>query len=173
MFARTGRRATLALALALGLAMTFSATASASAAPGSARSTSVAGSWNDPDPLTQTATQRGPVVVLAYSGASRWTGDLTGSTGFRGRAIVTRSGTIVGPLQETFTGELAGVGSGTLQLSELLRQDANTGAITIDAAVTGGTGAFAKVRGSLHFVGVTDAEGVGGGSYTGVLRSTR
>ena len=57
---------------------------------------------------------------------------------------------------------------GTLTFTEQLRQDP-TGALTIDAQVTAGTGQLVGVRGTLHFTGHTDQQGVGGGRYTGHL----
>lgn len=144
----------------------------ASAAP---RPVTVSGTWDNADPLTVTVvSQNRAITVLGFDGVSRWSGDLTGPTSFTGRGLLpTRPAVLVGTISETFTGSVAGIGSGTLRFVETFRQDVTTGAITIDAQVVGGTGALSTVRGYLRFVGVTDADGVGGGTYSGGLAGTR
>ncbi len=164
------RRLAVTFAVVL-LAVSWAAAPPAGAAP---RLRAVHGSWDNADPLASTLTQHGPVAVLDFAGGSRWSGDLAGPTSFTGRGILpARSVVLVGTITETFAGSLDGVGAGTLSFVETFHQDVTTGRITIDALVVGGSGAFSAAGGRLRFIGVTDADGVGGGTYEGVLRTDR
>jgi len=112
-------------------------------------------------------------LVITFAGQTSWSGDLTGSTTYTGRGrINNRSGDLVASVRETFRGSVKGIGAGTLEFSELLQQDGATGAVTVVGHVTGGTGALAGVRGTLHFSGSSDATGFGGGSFRGELTNT-
>jgi len=164
------------IALAAGLAATaapVSASAHASTAveqaQGEPESSAVGGLWHNSDPIAITSTVKHPAyVTVTFTGASRWSGDLTGPTSYSARARVDQRGALTGVIHERFTGRLADVGTGTLTFTEHFRQDP-TGALTIDAQVTAATGQLAGVRGTLHFTGHTDQQGVGGDRYTGHL----
>lgn len=173
MFTHLHRRISLALGL---LCATMLAAPSAAAAPPvpAAVAVAVSGTWVGSDPITITGvSQRGSLVVLHFAGTTTWSGTLNGSTTYTGAAVVhPDTHLLLAPVVETFTGQVEGVGSGTLQLSELLKQDTRTGAVTVTAHVTGGTADLTDLRGTLHFIGVSDANGIGAGTYTGQLATT-
>lgn len=130
--------------------------------------TLVRGTWTTGDATFSTTVPAGPNLRIGGSGASVWSGDLVGATTFTFRVLqLARSGVIRGQLNETFTGSVAGVGTGTLIFVEQVVQSTTTGDLTITAEITHGTGALSTLHGALRFTGSTDAAENGGGDYTG------
>lgn len=130
--------------------------------------TLVGGTWTTGAATFSSIVPAGPNVRIGGSGASEWSGDLVGATTFTFRVLqLARSGVIRGQLDETLTGSVAGVGTGTLTFVEQVVQSTTTGDLTISAEVTNGTDALSGLRGALRFTGSTDAAENGGGAYTG------
>lgn len=137
-----------------------------------AAATAVHGNWINSEPLKILSSEtKGAVTEVTFSGRTTLTGDLSGRTTFTGRGTInSRTGIITGQIKETFFGSVAHLGRGTIHFSERFRQNATTGALTIDARTVSGTQALEDVRGPVTFVGFTDAQEVGNGTYTGHLR---
>ena len=130
--------------------------------------TLVSGTWTTGDAVFTSFVPAGPNARIGGSGKSQWSGDLIGATTFTFRVLqLARSGVMRGQLDETFTGSVAGVGTGTLTFVEQVVQSTATGELTISAEITHGTSALSALRGALHFTGSTDTSENGGGAYTG------
>ncbi len=128
----------------------------------------VAGRWSNPDPLTiVSSSQHRGITTLRFTGHSRWTGDLLGTTSFTGHGRIDRNGVLTGTLDERFTGRVREVGQGTLTFAETFRIDTVSGAVLVEARTTGGSSRLSHVRLTLRFTGTSDAQGVGQGRYTG------
>lgn len=135
--------------------------------------TLVSGTWTSGAADFTSFVAAGPNARIGGSGASEWSGDLIGATTFTFRVLqLARSGVIRGQLDETFTGSVEGVGTGTLSFVEQVVQSTTTGELTISAEITHGTGALSTLRGALHFTGSTDPSENGGGAYTGRFTSS-
>ena len=96
-----------------------------------------------------------------------WHGDLEGrTTGVTHGVVNTRTLANEGTVTETFTGRVAGIGSGHLNLDELFRVTSR-GDLTVTARIVGGDGALAGVHGTMHFTGYSDLlTGKRAGTYT-------
>jgi hypothetical protein len=141
-----------------------SGSAATSTPPGAAN-----GTWIDADPLTIIGvTPLGARALVDATGRSQWNGRLTGTTSFTLRAVLSADGSGAGVIDETFDGSVVGVGTGKLRFAEgfVLSPD---GSINISAASVSGAGGLASAHAVLRFTGRTDASGVGGGQYTGVV----
>jgi hypothetical protein len=166
------RTRSLISVIAAGLALVMAPTHAAIAADTSGDSDrqAVAGRWNNPDPLTITSSsQHHGITTITFTGSSLWTGDLLGRTSFTGHGRINRHGVLSGALVEQFTGRVREVGQGTLSFSERFRIDLISGALLINARITGGTSQLSHLHGTLRFTGTSDAQGVGQGPFTGSL----
>ncbi|MDQ6695989.1 MAG: hypothetical protein M3Z46_00845 [Actinomycetota bacterium] len=131
----------------------------------------LAGTWVNPTAQMVVATRLlGPDTYLNATGGTDWHGSLEGSTQYDLRGVFD-SKTFVGggALTETFTGRLASGAEGLLLLDETFHF-ATDGSLEIVAHVETGTGAFKRARGEITFIGHSDANGVGSGTYAGTLR---
>jgi hypothetical protein len=94
-------------------------------------------------------------------------GDLEGrTTGVTHGVVNTKTLANEGTVTETFTGRVAGIGSGHLNLDELFRVTSR-GDLTLTARIVGGDGALAGVSGTMHLTGFSDLlTGKRAGTYT-------
>lgn len=143
-------------------------------APGAqagARTHAVSGSWQEVVPVSMTSytPSAGDPLTGRYQGigSTLWQGTWTGVTHYvmQGTAnLVTGAGS--GTLQETFVGRSDDGGTGTLDFSETYTL-ADDGTLVIQARITGGSGDFARARGSVSFLGQQYGVATGNGSYSG------
>lgn len=122
-------------------------------------------------PLTITNVQpSGSGLTFDVAGGDVWTGTLNGTTSYTGTGYLdpaTGEGTL--RLDETFTGTVRGLGTGTLHNQDFA-QFHGDGSNTVEDFIVDGTGQLHGVRGYLHFVGQTDGQdGPSAGSYDGFL----
>ena len=153
------RTLVLTLAGLLVVAATLASSATA-AAP-----ISLSGTWST-TPLTPTGFKQAggntklPAIVL-----STWSGALAGTAVASATFLIHPDGSIIAaPIRETFTGTVAGVGSGTLELIEEGRGQPD-GSTEIDATIVSGTGDLASLHGRLIFVGTCHVSGPCAGTY--------
>lgn len=140
------------------------AAAHAAYAPASVQGT---GSWVDAGICAPIAPP--PGTDIACAGSTIWHGPLLmGTTTYTVAGTFTAAGDIVGTATETFTGSAANGAQGTIDFIESLSLRAS-GEILVSADAVGGTGDFCHVRGHLVFTGISDPNGIGGGSYSGHL----
>jgi hypothetical protein len=157
-------KATLALVCSVFIA----AAAALPATSGTLRTLDVSGVWVPSDFGTTSCRSAASLLFCATSAfRSDYTGSLTGASR---SDFVQVNNCVTGHAQgiglEKFTGSIAGLGSGTLtwviRFSSALAPDCFTPtSFEGDGFITSGTGALARVRGSLHFT----FDG-----YTGTLR---
>jgi hypothetical protein len=127
----------------------------------------VSGTWST-TPFTPTGfKQAGVNTKLPGIVLSTWSGALAGTAVALATFFIHPDGSIVAaPVRETFTGTVAGVGSGTLDLVEEGRGEPD-GSTEIDATIVSGTGDLASLHGRLIFVGTCDVSGACAGTYAG------
>jgi hypothetical protein len=99
-----------------------------------------------------------------------WHGDLEGRTKVAMRGVLnTKTFANDGIDTGTFTGHVAGIGSGHLILAESFRITPR-GDLTLQARIVSGDGALAGLRGTIRFTGFSDLlTGKGAGTYTAHL----
>ena len=127
-------------------------------------------------PLTVTnAVVDGDVVTFDGSSGDEWSGDLTGTTTYAGHGTLNlTTGETRMVLHETFTGTVAGFGTGQIHFVEYLQSGpSNLG--QVDCVITGGTGELRGIAGALEFKAtqVIDPDpygnGITSGGYSGFL----
>jgi hypothetical protein len=191
MTTRSARRrsttAFFALAMSLGLAACTGSSSSAGASQPSAntavpttafnltqktapRFRVVHGTWVQPPVDVSNIKPHGDgKVSYDAAGGTRWNGDLTGNTKFTIKGVAsTTTFANRGTIRETFTGNFAGIGDGTLSFVEAFTES-DTGALTIYATVVDGSGGLRDLRGVLRFTGQVAEAGEGTGTYDGAL----
>lgn len=129
----------------------------------------VRGTWSNPvgscfahiisfDPST------GDVIC---TGTSDWTGTWTGSTTWTLTGNVNlATGAGSGRIDEVFTGRARDRRKGTLTFVEQFTLDA-TGKIDIRGEIVGSSGGLAGSHGHARWIGITNADGSGSGTYSG------
>ena len=122
---------------------------------------SVQGTVTDPGLAVTQVKPSGSVLRFHASGGSAWSGDLEGTTTYKGRGVFDPATSEVRIfLRETFTGTFDGR-TGTLRCVELLTQHAD-GSGEVDAVVVGGSGDLAGTHGYLQFVFASRSAGPAG-----------
>jgi uncharacterized protein (DUF2147 family) len=144
-----------------------SAPAASSPAAPSPTAEAVTGKWANPTAAITLSSTGG---VIKQRSGSVWTGDLDGKTTFNAvlHADPKAAGSLVGTINETFTGSVHDIGQGHLFLSEEIT-DSKNGGVVVDATVLRGDAGLKGVTGHLHFTGSSDIQGIGDGTYTGSL----
>jgi len=121
-------------------------------------------------PLTVTSVvPDGAIYRIEGFSGDHWDGTLTGDTSYSGSGTFDpATGAVAMVLHETFTGTVAGVGSGQIQFVEYLQQS-GPGNATVDCLVTSATGDLAGLHGYVHFrqTGVIDPDPTGNGTSVG------
>lgn len=104
------------------------------------------------------------------AGSSTWLGSLSGVTLYRATTtydLISGAGT--GTIAETFDGRSADGRSGTLTFAETVTSTPtgvpDTGTLYLVADVVGGSGGFARARGSILFVGTVNGAQTSGGYH--------
>jgi hypothetical protein len=145
------------------------ASATVAAGAGAAKTAHVSGTWTvTTGPTTKYAKVGGNIRTTGYF-YSTWSGDLAGSTVAFATFVIHPDGRSIGaPVHETFTGTLAGVGGGTIEMTEVAHGTPD-GSAEVDASVVGGTGALGSLHGRLVFLGTCDPNGNCAGTYSGTL----
>jgi hypothetical protein len=139
------------------------------APPGSPPAIAASGQWTDADPLSVVSAQpAGAGELVTATGSSLWSGTLSGTTHFVVRALIDPSGAAHGTIDETFDGGVQGLGSGEIRFAESFSQQPSGDLHIAAVAVSSGDG-LVDAGGALAFSGATDASGVGGGTYRGVI----
>jgi len=122
-------------------------------------------------PLTVTNVMvDGDVVTFDASAGDQWSGDLTGTTTYRGHGtldLTTGESRVV--VYETFTGTVAGIGTGEMHSIDYIQSGPdNLG--QADCVVIGGTGGLAGIHGALQFrtTQLVDPDPFGNGTNDGV-----
>ncbi len=130
----------------------------------------VSGTWVNPTAIVITSiTPDGAKFDIVYTSGTQWHGSLEGTTAFTATNLfdpATNDST--GTIDETFTGSIPGVGSGTLRFTE--QYSLHQGIVSLDATVVSGTGQLSTVTGTIHFDGTSDDQGIGNGTYAGTLQ---
>ncbi len=126
-----------------------------------------AGTWADTEPVTFTS-QDPNTGAFTGTGSSNWAGSLTGTTQYSIGGKFTANGYGSGTIDEVFTGRDVRGRQGTLSFHETWTSDP-LGNTSIHAVVKSGSGDFHGAIGQLTFKGVTDATGVGGGTFSGTI----
>jgi hypothetical protein len=166
-------RRTFAAALLVVLAVTAATSAASPAHPAKRHPLiRVHGTWTDPvgtcvshvtsfDPATGTFTCTGTTVFTGtWVGSTTWT--LTGRRDPSSRIVT-------GEIHEVFKGHTRGGRRGTLTFVEQLTEDA-TGKEDTRARIVRGSGGMAGSRGQVHFIGQSNPDNSGSGTYSGLWR---
>ena len=166
-------RTSFRLAALVAIAAVAAAAIAAHGAAGASTSIPVSGTFTVIDPGTTTCATNGAPFILRCETTGftiQYSGSLTGTsviTGPGALIINCKTGTLFGVGTETFTGSVAGVGSGTLTWRRTGGSDFDcaTGELSNfsgHGAIIGGTGDLAGLHGNLLF---------GPGTYSGELHS--
>jgi hypothetical protein len=133
----------------------------------------VSGSWLNAVPcvLTSYANETGNFTC---TGSSVWFGAWEGVTAFELKAVMDRStGNVHGTITETFAGSTGAEHAlGTLSLTEVLDFDGRTGAVQIEADITGGAGdpTFRCSSGHVSYDGWAAPVAMGFGGWRGTWK---
>jgi len=129
----------------------------------------VSGTWSDPpgaciDHIISFDPSTGD---FACTGTSEWTGTWTGSTTWTltGNQNPT-TGATSGRINEVFRGHLPNGSAGTLTFVERITIDP-AGNTAIRGRIVDSSGGLARSHGHARWIGVSNTEGSGGGSYFG------
>ncbi len=130
----------------------------------------VTGTFLDPGPAIGAVTPDGSRYRVDLIGGTNWYGQLSGTSTYTGTVWSDGAppAALNGILHETFTGSLAGVGSGQIHCLDELSVGAD-GVGRVDCMVTGGTGRFKYAQGEVHFAATTAADGSTTGTTDGFL----
>ena len=160
------------------IGLTLMVTTPASAATGRARHgiAHVSGTFiGAPLIISNLQTTDGITYSFDVAAGDEWDGDLVGHTTYTGHGTLNIStGEFRAIYDETFTGTVAGLGTGQLHFVEYA-QAGPTNLGQVDCLVVGATGDLAGVRGGVEFraTSVVDPDpsgnGTSYGSYTGYL----
>lgn len=132
---------------------------------------SVSGVWSTTSPIPTGFKQAGVNIKLPGVVFSTWSGDLQGTTVATATFLIHPDFSIVAaPTRETFTGNVSGVGTGTLDFVEEAHGQPD-GSTEIDATIVRGTGELAGLHGRLIFLGNCDLSGACNGTYSGEIKS--
>jgi hypothetical protein len=132
--------------------------------------TRVHGAWTDPAGSCVSHLTVDPATgVFTCTGTTAWTGTWVGSTTWTLTAHRDpASGVLTGRIREVFKGR-AGRRHGTLTFVEQLTQDA-TGKEVSRGRIVRGSGGLAGSRGDVRFIGQSNRDGSGSGTYSGRWR---
>ena len=121
-------------------------------------------------PLTVTSVvPDGSIYRIEGTSGDHWEGTLTGDTSYSGSGTYDpATGAVSMILHETFTGTVAGVGTGQIQFVEHLYQS-GPGDAVVDCLVASATGDLAGLHGAIEFrqTGVIDPDPTGNGTSVG------
>ena len=128
----------------------------------------VDGVVTDPGPVISDVVPAGDLVRFRMTGGSVWSGDLDGTTTYKGPGVFDpATGESRTYLREVFTGTFGQL-SGTLRCVEILTEHAD-GSGQVDLVVVGGSGDLARIHGYIRFTWTAPTTSTTIGEYHGLL----